>query len=128
MDFSKFANMPIVDAHVHFSDVRLMPNMLELMDRTGVSQLNLLSTPHPRFVNLNPQAFHFKAQHPDRVYMFGALDYSGNFHRIVGSAPKPLRMDLVNAELQRIAALVDTPKVSSDSAWSTWEIDRPLAI
>ena len=35
MDFSKFANMPIVDAHVHFSDVRLMPNMLELMDRTG---------------------------------------------------------------------------------------------
>ena len=54
--------------------------------------------------------------------------YSGNFHRIVGSAPKPLRMDLVNAELQRIAALVDTPKVSSDSAWSTWEIDRPLAI
>jgi predicted TIM-barrel fold metal-dependent hydrolase len=76
MDLSKLADMPITDAHVHFGDVRLMPEVTELMDSTGVDQFNLLSTPRRDIINLNPQVLYFKAHHPERVYMFGALDYS----------------------------------------------------
>lgn len=77
MDFSKLTEMSIIDAHVHFGDVRLMPEVVELMDRSGVGSLNLVATPRPQFVNLNPQAIYFKVHHPDRVYVFGSLDYSG---------------------------------------------------
>jgi len=100
MDFSEFADIPIVDAHVHFGDVRLMTEVVELMDRAGVDQLNVLSTAHPQIVNLNPQGLYLKAHHPDRVYLFGALDYSG----LLGSADPALTLPLA-AQVDRLMAL-----------------------
>jgi len=100
MDFCKFANIPVIDAHVHFGDVRLMPEVLELMEGAGVAQFNLVSTPHPQFVNLNPQALHFKVHHPDRVYLFGSLDYS----RFLGAADPALTIPLAE-QVDRLMAL-----------------------
>jgi predicted TIM-barrel fold metal-dependent hydrolase len=77
MDSSGFVDIPILDAHVHFSDVCLMAGMLDLAERVGADQLSPVSTPHPQLVNLNPQALHSKVQHPDRVYVFASLDYTG---------------------------------------------------
>jgi len=68
--------MSITDAHVHFGDVRLMSETVELMDSTGVDKFNLLCTPRRDTINLNPPVLYFKAHHPQRVYMFGALDYT----------------------------------------------------
>jgi len=100
LDFSKLADRLIIDAHVHFGDVRLMSEVVELMDRAGVKQFNLVATPHPQLVNLNPQAFYFKAHHPDRVYMFGALDYSG----VLGPADPALTIPLAD-QVDRLMAL-----------------------
>jgi predicted TIM-barrel fold metal-dependent hydrolase len=100
MDLRKLADMPIIDAHVHFGDVRLTSEVLELMDSTGVDQLNLVCTPRPEIVNLNPQGLYFKACHPDRVFMFGSLDYSG----FVGPADPALTLPLVE-QVDRLIAL-----------------------
>jgi predicted TIM-barrel fold metal-dependent hydrolase len=90
MDFAQLTRMPIIDAHVHFGDVRLMSEVLELMDGSGVGQLNLVSTPRPETVNLNPQGLYFKARYPDRVYLFGSLDYSGVLNPADPSLTVPL--------------------------------------
>jgi hypothetical protein len=54
--------------------------------------------------------------------------YGRNFHRLAGPVPKGLDMDLLEEELDRIAALVGAGPMSAGSAWSTWRTDKPLAI
>jgi len=46
------------------------------MDSIGIEAINVVSTPHPELLSLNPQALEFKARYPRRVYVFGSLDYS----------------------------------------------------
>jgi predicted TIM-barrel fold metal-dependent hydrolase len=77
MDVSELSDRHIIDSHIHFGEVTQIPEVLELMERAGVSEFGLVSTIHARRVNLNPPAFQFKARYPDRVYVFGGLDYSG---------------------------------------------------
>jgi len=100
MNFCRFVDVPIIDAHVHFGDVRLMPEVLELMGGAGVDQLNLVSTPRPQLINLNAQGLYFKAHHPDRVYLFGSLDYSG----VLGPADRSLTVPLAE-QVDRLMAL-----------------------
>jgi len=96
----RFADMPVIDSHVHFGAVDQIPEVLELMDRAGVSQFGVVVTIHFERINLNPPAFQFKARHPDRVYLFGGLDYSG----VLTPADPALTLSLAD-QVDRLMAL-----------------------
>jgi len=122
MDFSNLLKTPIVDAHVHFGDIRLTDEVLELMKQSGVGQLNLVSTISPKLVNLNPQALYFKARHPGQVYVFGALDYSG----ILGPADRALTIPLAN-QVDRLMALgCDGIKIVEGKTVSRKQMNLPF--
>jgi len=76
LDFSGFRPLPLIDCHVHHRVSSLIPDVVSLMDSIDIEAINVLSTPHPELVNVNPQALEFKARYPQRVYVFGSLDYS----------------------------------------------------
>jgi predicted TIM-barrel fold metal-dependent hydrolase len=76
MDFSQFADLPIIDGHVHFSHLERMDDLLDVMGTVPMVRTNLVSTPNPRVVNYNPALIAFKARHPGRVYLSGGLDYT----------------------------------------------------
>ena len=76
MDFAQFADIPIVDGHIHFSHPELVDAVLAIMGTVPMVRTNLVSTPRPDTVNHNAALIQFKAQHPDRVYLSGALDYT----------------------------------------------------
>jgi predicted TIM-barrel fold metal-dependent hydrolase len=76
MDFSRFADIPLVDGHIHFPHLELMDNLLAVMETVRLARANLVSLPDLQMANQNPALIHFKAHHPDRVYICGALDYT----------------------------------------------------
>jgi predicted TIM-barrel fold metal-dependent hydrolase len=96
MDFSQFANLPIVDGHVHFSDPEQMEDLLEVMDAASVARTNLVSTPNPRVVNHNAALIAFKARHPGRVYLSGGLDYTQAL------ADRERASELLGAQVRRL--------------------------
>ncbi len=73
-------DVPIIDAHTHVVTTRpeAVDAMLELEASCGVQRINLLmlSLPSTGYVNTNPEGFYAKWRHPDRVYLFSALDYT----------------------------------------------------
>jgi predicted TIM-barrel fold metal-dependent hydrolase len=74
----------IVDCHVHFDGLDLYDKMLADQERTGADQFNIVVT--PRWGDGDDggrlaAALWFKRRHPDRVYVFGGLDYAGMFDR-----------------------------------------------
>jgi len=70
-----FADIPIVDGHIHFDDVKSMPDILHIMETVPLARVNLVSTPNIHTVNQNPALIQFKTAHPDRAYVSGGLDY-----------------------------------------------------
>jgi predicted TIM-barrel fold metal-dependent hydrolase len=76
MDFSRFAAIPVVDGHIHFPHPELMDDLVAVMERIGLAQANLVSVPDLQTINQNAALIHFKAHHPERVYVCGALDYT----------------------------------------------------
>jgi predicted TIM-barrel fold metal-dependent hydrolase len=76
MDFSRFAAIPVVDAHIHFPHPELMGDLVAVMERIGLARANLVAVPDLQTINQNPALIHFKAHHPGRVYVCGALDYT----------------------------------------------------
>ncbi len=74
-DFSGFRPLPLIDCHVHHRDASVIPDMVSLMDSIGMEAINAVSTPHPEHLSAVPQGLEFKARHPQRVYVFGSLDY-----------------------------------------------------
>jgi predicted TIM-barrel fold metal-dependent hydrolase len=75
MDFSRFANLKVIDGHVHFRDVRWTDALLEWMDQAGLASVNLVSTPNLETINQNAELVYLKARHPGRFYASGGLDY-----------------------------------------------------
>jgi predicted TIM-barrel fold metal-dependent hydrolase len=73
---SGFADLPVIDCHVHYGHPSFGAGLWEIMDRLRVSRLNVVCTPDRRRLSLVPDALHLKAHHPDRVYVFGGLDIS----------------------------------------------------
>jgi predicted TIM-barrel fold metal-dependent hydrolase len=80
-NFNTFAELPILDGHVHvWAD--LDPEMLWLtIERTGAQRCNVLSlsqlpVPAGSSGTLNAQALQFKQWSQGRAFAFGALDYS----------------------------------------------------
>jgi len=76
MDYSTFAQIPIVDGHIHFVHSERMGEMLALLTEAHVARANLVCLPNPDTTTHNPAALYFKQHYPDRVYISGALDYS----------------------------------------------------
>lgn len=75
-DFSGFRPLSLIDCHVHHCGSSFIPDVVSLMDRINIEAINVVSTPHPELLSLNPQGLEFKARYPQRVYLFGSLDYS----------------------------------------------------
>jgi predicted TIM-barrel fold metal-dependent hydrolase len=76
MDSSQLADVPVVDGHVHFNHLGRMDDILALMDAAPIVRANLVCTPNRDAINHNPGLIAFKARHPDRAYISGALDYT----------------------------------------------------
>ncbi len=76
MDYASFANIPVVDSHVHFVHPERLDEVLALLDEVHAQRANLVCIPNADATTHNPAALHFKQHHPDRVYISGALDYS----------------------------------------------------
>ena len=72
----RFADIPVVDGHIHFTDVDQMDEILRIRDTVPMTKVNLLSVPHPEMVNQNPALMAFKARYPDITYLSGGLDYT----------------------------------------------------
>jgi predicted TIM-barrel fold metal-dependent hydrolase len=79
MDFSEFADIDVVDGHIHFPHPSLMDDVLAVMKTVRVAQANLVAVPDLQRINQNPALIHFKAHHPQRVTICGALDYTQVF-------------------------------------------------
>ncbi|HUS91658.1 MAG TPA: amidohydrolase family protein [Phycisphaerae bacterium] len=83
----------IVDCHVHFDGVGLYDQMIEDQRRTGVDRFNIVITPqtHRRQgPDRLAAALWVKRKHPDSVYVFGNLDYSGLFEPGADAPAVPL--------------------------------------
>jgi predicted TIM-barrel fold metal-dependent hydrolase len=99
VDFTRFADIPVVDGHVHFPHPWLMDDVLTMMAMTRIARVNLVGTPDVQTINQNPALIYFKARHPDWAYICGALDYAQVFAD-VPHAPETIAAQV--ATLKRI--------------------------
>ena len=76
MNSTILLGLPVVDAHIHLNHLERMDDVVALLDAGSVYRANLVCTPNPGPINHNPALIVFKARHPDRAYISGALDYS----------------------------------------------------
>jgi hypothetical protein len=74
-----FANLPILDAHVHFGHPAFQSGLMHIMDENKVGKFNIVCTPHRTRLSLVPDALLVKSHAPGRVYVFGGLDISALF-------------------------------------------------
>ncbi len=79
MDFSGFGDFAVIDGHIHFPRPDLMDDVLDVLERVGAARANLVAVPDLERINQNPALIHFKAHHPWRVTICGALDYTQVF-------------------------------------------------
>jgi predicted TIM-barrel fold metal-dependent hydrolase len=75
-DFTKFIHMPVLDNHVHHFSTYLTESLWEIMDKAGIDAISVMPVIDNEQVNSNPSAFHLKYKYPERVRLFGALDYT----------------------------------------------------
>jgi predicted TIM-barrel fold metal-dependent hydrolase len=83
----------IIDCHVHFDGVKLADRMLADQWATGADRFNVVVTPRYN-AETSPDrlawALWLKRRFPDRVYVFGNLDYTGMFDGKGASPDVPL--------------------------------------
>ncbi|MBI4671987.1 MAG: amidohydrolase family protein [Chloroflexi bacterium] len=85
LDFSSFANLPILDGHTHVW-AGFEPQLLwETLQQSGARRCNALSVGYlpvtdPAKGTLNDEVLKFKSLSNNRAYGFGALDYTAHFH------------------------------------------------
>jgi predicted TIM-barrel fold metal-dependent hydrolase len=96
MDFSQFADVKVVDGHVHFRGIEWTDVVLEWMDRVGLAAVNLVSTPSLETVNQNVDLIYLKATHPGRFYASGGLDY------LQVGADRARMPDILGAQVRRL--------------------------
>ncbi|MBU0495470.1 MAG: amidohydrolase family protein [Chloroflexi bacterium] len=76
MDELPFADIPVIDGHIHLPHPELIDGVLEVMRRTGTARANLVGVPDLQVINQNPALIAAKARCPDRFTICGALDYT----------------------------------------------------
>lgn len=89
IDFSTFADIPVVDGHVHFVHPERLDEMLALLAEVRAQRANLVCIPNPDASTHNPAALYFKERFPEKVYISGALEY-GPALADMDSAPRLL--------------------------------------
>ena len=67
------AGVPVVDGHLHFTDVNQMDEILRTCDTVPMTKVSLPSAPHPSMLNQNPVLAAVQARHPDIAYLSDAL-------------------------------------------------------
>ena len=74
---SRFADLPLLDAHVHLGSHRAIAPLVELTAEAGADRLAIVCVPGTpeRSLGANAAAFLAKSLYPDRVYVFGGLHY-----------------------------------------------------
>ena len=70
---------PLLDCHIHYPNSGLMNELIKLCEAVEINRLNVVCTPHQKRLSLLPEAFHLKANYPEKVYVFGGLDISTLF-------------------------------------------------
>lgn len=98
MDFTGFADIPIIDGHVHFVHPERLDEVLALLADTGAARANLVCIPNPDASTHNPAALYFKKKYPDTIYISGALDYT-----VLLETPERAR-DLLGAQIAALKA------------------------
>jgi predicted TIM-barrel fold metal-dependent hydrolase len=72
---SRTLDLPILDCHVHFSDLDSDRRFLKIIEQAGLKGMNLLSTIDAMKLNFNPELIYMKKTYPHLFYIFGALEY-----------------------------------------------------
>jgi hypothetical protein len=77
MEFN-FKPLPVIDAHIHFTDLTQMNAILDISRQVPMEKVNLLSVGVPRHgsINQNPELIAFKDCSPATTYISGGLDYT----------------------------------------------------
>lgn len=71
-----FANIPVIDCHMHITSIEEITNVLEIISKAGFHRVSLLSMINEKRINYNPDVLFLKSLHPEMFYAFGSLDYS----------------------------------------------------
>lgn len=140
MNFSHFADIPVIDGHMHFMHVGRIDGMVKIMETVPYIRVNLLSMPSSEWINDNPSLIHFKLHQPESAYISGALDYTQVFADREGASEnlarqvktlKAIGFDGLKmhegkpTQRQWIGMPVDAPKY--EEMWSTLEeLDMPV--
>ena len=106
MKTKELYNCPLIDGHIHFPHMSLMPSMMEVCNKLQIDRLNIVCTPEQQRLSLVPDALYLKAHHPDRVYVFGGLDISAYFR-----SPNEIGTVFANNVEQLLAAGCDGIKM-----------------
>lgn len=64
------------DSHFHFYKVETIPVYVQIMKAAGLKSIALAAYVEGPTPHMNPVALLFKILHPDKVYVFGSLDYT----------------------------------------------------
>jgi predicted TIM-barrel fold metal-dependent hydrolase len=79
LDFSRFADMDVIDGHIHFRHFRRVAGLLTLVEGVPYARVHALSMPNRKRINDNPAVIWLKALHPDRAFISAGLDYGEAF-------------------------------------------------
>ena len=79
MDFSRFADMDVIDGHMHFRHYRRVESLVTMMGAVPYAHIHALSMPDRERVNDNPAVLWLKALCPDRAFISAGLDYVHTF-------------------------------------------------
>jgi hypothetical protein len=75
----QFSTRKIIDGHIHYAHYSYEDSLMSLLADAGIDKLAVVCTPDEQRLSLVPDAFHLKARHPQKVYVFGGLDISPLF-------------------------------------------------
>jgi predicted TIM-barrel fold metal-dependent hydrolase len=79
MEINEAYPTPVIDSHIHFPHLQMMPGLVEICDRLRIERFNLVCTPHQQRLSLVPDALYVKAHYPQRTFVCGGLDASAYF-------------------------------------------------
>ncbi len=74
-----FAQRKIIDGHIHYAHYSYEEPLMSILADAGIEKLAVVCTPDEERLSLVPDAMLLKAQHPEKVYVFGGLDISPLF-------------------------------------------------
>jgi len=75
----RFSDRKIIDGHIHYAHYSYADSLMSILSEAGIDGLAVVCTPDEKRLSLVPDAMQFKAQYPQKTYVFGGLDISPLF-------------------------------------------------